>query len=468
MANVKENQFKILLKKTLCNIPIAFLYPLSFLLMRYISPLSMGIIKYLKFCKFLEESQWWPRWKLEQYQTEKLKQLLRHAYTNVPYYTEVFKKLNLNPNDIKSIKDLKKIPILTKEGVAKNFDKLIAKGIRKKYLKLICTSGSTGKPMQFYLDKHNDSLEYAFYKRHFDWMAVKIYNKRIKLWSRPFIEREIKDIYFYEPWLQKLSLSTTPHPVNDLNRYIELINQFNPLVIMGNPSFLFLLACYAQEKNIHTDKFKCFISLFENLLPYQREFIKNQFNCEIFNCYECEERIICAVECSKHEGMHIEMERGILEIIGEDGEILPEGEIGRIIATGLHNYAMPLIRYDIGDIGSVLENLCSCGRGLPLLNSLEGRSNEVLKYKNKYIYSTTLSVLLRKFKNIKECQFVQTSDELKLNIVKRKDYTGRDTQELIKTLRKMIDDKLKINIEFIEYIPRTKMGKFSLIVSSIN
>ena len=122
----------------------------------------------------------------------------------------------------------------------------------------------------------------------------------------------------------------------------------------------------------------------------------------------------------------------------------------------------------VGDIGAISKNPCPCGRGLPVLKSLDGRANEVLRYNKKVIYSTTLSVILWQFKNIKECQFVQESEgEIKINIVKRTAYSEKDTQELIKTLQKMIDDKLDVSVNFIDYIPRTKMGKFPFIISKI-
>jgi len=322
--------------------------------------------------------------------------------------------------------------------------------------------------MQFYYDKRNDAMEYAHEQRYRDWLSVNILDRSVRLWSRIFIEREIKNIYLYDPHLRRLTLSPINSTIDNLGRYVKLIKQFNPKYIVGNPSLLYHLACYTQDTNIKNVKFKCFLSYFENLFLYQKELIEKQFGCEIFNQYSCEERVVSAIECSKHQGMHIEMEKGILEIIGENGKILPKGDTGKIIATGLYNYTMPLIRYDTGDIGSVSENACSCGRGLPLLKSLNGRVNDFLKFNGKYIYASTLSVILWEFKNIKECQFIQENeDEIKINIVKREKYTEKDTQDLIKMLQKMIGQKLNIKIEFFDYIPRTKMGKFPFIVSKI-
>src|SRR3989338_556644 len=368
---------KILVIRIFYKMPGYLQGPGSFLYLNYYLPIKSGPVKYLKIYTCLKKSQWWPRLKLEQYQTERLRQLLRHAYKNVPYYTDIFKKLNLTPKDIKSIEDLRRLPILTKEGIVKHFDKLISAKVNKKYITLISTSGSTGKPMEFYRDERASPIESFLLRRNSEWANLKVYDKNVRLWSRPFIEKAIKDVYLSQPFFRRLSLSTVSCEAGRLDEYIKLLKEFNPIYITGNPSMLYHLACYAQEKNINDIKFKCFISYYENLFPCQKELIKKQFNCEVFNYYSTAERAIYAMECPEHLGMHIGMERGILEIIGEDGKIMPEGEQGRIIATGFYNYAMPLIRYDVGDIGAISEKPCPCGRGLPVLKSLDGRANEV-------------------------------------------------------------------------------------------
>lgn len=465
---MRQNRLKDFLLKAINTAPSLLRYPIVEAYLRFYCPIIIGPIRYLRFYRLLKESQWWPRWKLEQYQTEKLMHLLRYAFDNVPYYTELFKRNNLSIDDIKTIKDLRKIPILTKEDIVRNLDKLISRKVNKKYLELVCTSGSTGKPMQFYRDRRYAFLGRAYAHRQADIMNVRIYDKHIYIWSRPFVEKGIKDIYLYGPHLRRLSLSSLPASLNLCDKYLKLMKHFKPVFIQGNPSMLYNLACFAQENNINGISFKCFISFFENIFPYQREAIKKQFKCQIYSHYISEERVISATECLRHEGMHINMERGILEIVDENGKVLPEDNQGKMVATGLYNFAMPFIRYDTGDIGSVSEKPCSCGRGLPLLKSFDGRASEVIKYKDKIIYSTTLSFLLWKFKNIKECQFIQEyEDEIKVNIVRRKDYSEKDTRELIETLKRMLDDELNVHINFADYIPRTKMGKFAFIVSRL-
>lgn len=454
----------------ICNYMPRYLQEqLSFLYMRYYEPVILGYTTYLKVYGFLRQSQWWTCQRLESYQNNQLKQLLKYTYMNVPYYTDLFRKLHLSPGDINSIEDLRKLPILTREDVVRNFDKLVVRRIKKKHMVLVTTSGTTGTPMQFYLDKHYTLLRIAFIRRSFDVMNIKWINKHIYLWSKPFLKKDATGFYLYEPLIKRLSLSTLPYEDTILEKYLFLIKQYKPHYVEGNPSALYQLACYAQENGINDTAFSFFVSYFENIFPYQRDLIKKQFKCEIFNCYITEERVVSAVECPNHEGMHIDMERGICEIVGENGDKVRIGQQGRIIATGLHNYVMPLIRYEVGDIASISETHCPCGRGSRLLKSLEGRSNEIIKCRGKIIYSTALSVIIWKFKFIKECQFIQESDdEITVNIVKRDGDTNNNAQEFIRILKEMIDDELKVVLHFVDSIPRTKTGKFPFVISKLN
>ncbi|KPK99044.1 MAG: hypothetical protein AMJ95_01115 [Omnitrophica WOR_2 bacterium SM23_72] len=431
-----------------------------------------GCSGYKRFSKFLETSQWWPREKLEEYQAERLRTLIKYVYENVPYYQEIFRERELKPEDITSVSDLRKLPILTREDVINNFDKLIAKNIsnkeRKRRLILGYTSGSTGKPMIFYRDSKYlfSSISFMIWRNNL--AHIKKFCRYIKLCSRTFIEKGIKDIKLYEPLLMRLSLSTVPTTMDRLEEYVWLIKRFKPTFLFGSASFLYTLACYARDKGYNDIYFRVFFSCYESLFSYQREIIERQFKCEIFNYYSFEEFLIFAVECDRHKGLHIEIRKGIMEIVGDNGEILPAGERGRIVCTGFDNEVMPLIRYETGDLGVVSGKPCSCARGLPLLISLDGRTSEILKYKNKYIFPSMLSGVPERISNIKECQFMQDKeDAIKINIVKRETYSSKDTEELTEILRDTIDKELNLEINFVNEIPRSTMGKFQFVINHL-
>jgi phenylacetate-CoA ligase len=425
-------------------------------------------IRHLRFCRFLAASQWFPRLKLEQYQTERLKLLLNHAYKNVPYYTEIFIRNKLTPDDFNSIRDLRKLPLLTKEDIIKNMDKLISRKIDKKYLFSISTSGTTGTPMRFYRDRRYEHTHFAFYQRMLASLGISIYRRGVIIWLRPFVLNDISDKYLYLAHAKQLTLATFHKGLPCWEEKLEFIRKFKPAYIRAGSSVLYDFACYLKEHNINDIVFECVFSSFENLFPHQRQLIEEQFKCKVYNYYVSQERVVSTFECLRQDGMHIDMERGVAEIIDDNGELLPDGKSGRIIATPLHIFAMPLIRYDTGDIGSVSEAPCPCGRGLPLLQSFDGRISEVIRYKDKLMCPSAFSAVLCKFPNIKECQFVQEKEtEVVMNIVRRDGFSEDDAKRLIEYLHSLIDEGLGIKLNFVDHIPRTKMGKFQLVISKL-
>jgi phenylacetate-CoA ligase len=444
--------------------PLQEIFSLAYMPLKL--PSLLGGKGYIEKRDMFLKSQWWPRSRLEDYQLNRLHELLEHAYKNVPYYRRTFKKHGLKPEHIKSLEDLEKIPILTREDVARNFRSLIAKNADSKKLELCQTSGSTGKPISFYMDYPNRTTASAIYTRCIKTMGHKISDRLASLEFTFFLIRnEFVRSHVHNPLFRRLYLSSRAHNFEDLESYLGIIKKFKPHLMQGNPSVLYLLACSAEENGVSI-RFRSFLSLFENLYRFQREKIRKVFGCEIFNYYCSRENIVSAMECKNHDGMHVDIERGIIETVDKNGLRTSRNKTGSIIATGLHNFAMPLIRYEIGDFGSISERLCSCGRESPLLKSLDGRKVGILEYGNRYIYPTTLSLLVWEVSNIKECQFVQeNSRELTLKIVKRADYSDKDTKKLISLIKKVInDDNVKVSVHFTNFIPRTAGGKFEFVV----
>lgn len=426
-------------------------------------------IHMFRFRNFVMASQWSSLWQLEQYQNRKMRGLLTHAYKNVPYYTDIFRRNNLTPDDFSSVSDLRKLPVLTKEHLINNPDKLLCRKVNKKHLELVSTGGSTGTPIQVYRDKQQNVIDYIFFERSLNMINLNKYSRNVLIWGSPFLKKDASVIQIYKPYLKILLLSSLQTDSKKFTKYIELIREFRPVFIRGIPSLFYNFACFCHENKINDIQFRVFISYGENLYQHQRQFIEEQFKCTAYNQYLSSERVVTAFECGEHNGMHIDMERGVLEIVDENLQPLPEGQPGKIIATGFHNFAMPLIRYEIGDIGILSASPCSCKRGLPLLKSFEGRTSEMIRYKDKCIYPAPLSVAFQRFRAVRECQIIQEREgELILNIVKRDGFAEVDHREIMEYLRNLIHKDLDIKINFVGSITRTKMGKFPFVVSKIS
>jgi len=429
----------------------------------------LGYIAQRRYYNFLLRSQWYPVEKLELYQLRRLKVLLNYAYQNVPYYAELFNRIRFKISDINSLKDLERIPVLTKDDVINNFDKMISRKYKKNRYVKKSTSGTTGKALDLYFDKRFYYYIFrAFNLRRKNWLGIKQLNKRVNLWSWPFLEGENRDkILLYHKNNRVLSLSTLPQGREVLPVYLKEMEGFKADYVYGNPSLLYQLACCASEKNMDTIRFRIFLSAFEQLFSYQKELIEKQFGCRVFNYYGTQERLFSATECYEHSNLHLDMENGIVEIVNKDKQ-LADGECGNLLATGLHNYIMPLIRYAIGDIASISREPCPCGRGLKTLNLLKGRSNEKRFYNNKYIYSATLAELLARFRKIEECQFIQaTESQLNINVILRYPHQDKGIGEFKAFLQEFIGDNIRIEVKIVDTMPKDPSGKFKFIVSDL-
>jgi phenylacetate-CoA ligase len=252
------------------------------------------------------------------------------------------------------------------------------------------------------------------------------------------------------------------------DNYINIIYSYKPKFIYGYPSSIYLLADYCRSHKINRIHFDAVFSTAEVLLPNYRTAIENQFQCEVSDEYGSYDGGGQALECQAHQGFHISVEKVILEILDENGQRLHPGKSGRIIVTDLHNYAMPFVRYEVGDIGLLNDKPCLCGRGLPILKSLEGRTTDIIKLSNGISIAGPAITLIFKDCPVKQYQLIQESkDKLLVKVVKDNNYSESDTDYILKLLRHHAGKDIKIEIEFCEYIPVEHNSKYKYVISKI-
>ena len=424
---------------------------------------------------FLRESQWWSREQLEEYQLEQLSKLLHHAYENVPYYRRVFDERGLKPKDVQDFKDLQQLPYLTKEDVRANFNDLIARNIPKEQVDYGTTGGSTAVPLGLYIEKKTHNIRMAFEWREWNWMGYSFGDKCIVLRGNVISRFENgKRVWWeYDPFNNYLILSSYDMTEDNLYKYVEKIEEFQPKVIRGYPSALDILARFIKEHDLKINKkgnIKAISTSSETLYPHQRESIEAVFGCKIYDKYGNFEQVCMLGMCEKREGYHDFMEYGITEIIGKDGKSLTrEDEIGEIVGTGFTNYAFPLIRYKPEDLAVWTNKKCSCGRELPLIKRIEGRSQElVVTKKGNLISMTAINMHSDVFDNVKRFQFVQErKGNVVMNIIKKPSYTDKDTEYILSELYKKMGAGVDLEIVFVDEIPKTKRGKYRFLIQKL-
>jgi len=420
----------------------------------------------------LKKSQWFPAEEIAELQNKKLRSLITHAYEKIPYYHREFRKRNLLPGDIRTVNDLEKVPCLTKDIIRENFSELYDKTLIGKMTRLNQTSGSTGEPLRYYLTLDGLSISWAAGYRAWNWGGYELGDKRVMFGSSVLknLSPRKKLRYFLERNMPVSSFNLTEDALSD---YVSRIKRFNPKFLRGYPSTLYILASYLQRNSIDDISPKSVFTTAETLFPYQRKMIETAFGCPVLDGYGCRDGGANAMQCEVHGGYHICAEQCFLETTDFEGKI-NTGDRGEIVTTDFHNYAMPFIRYRTGDIGTLTDEECSCGRKLPLLKSVEGRVISLIYHSNGNLLSglpltdVFEHIEEQKNKTISQYQIIQeTKQRILIKIVKGEHYGQENSLRIVSEIKKHVGHEMDVRIEFTDDIPLTKAGKRLFVISKI-
>ena len=421
----------------------------------------------------LQESQWWSKEQLEDYQLEQLSKLLQHAYENVPHYRRVFDENGLKPKDIQDFKDLQQLPYLTKQIIQDNLEDLKARNYPSSKFKYVTTGGSTGIPMGFYLENRvSNAKEWAFMTTQWNRVGYKFGDKCIVLRGNVVESASKGKFWEYDPINKSLVLSSYHMTDETLPNYIQKIREFEPVFIQAYPSAITILGRFMKGHNIEPfPSVKAILCGSENLYPSQRELLEGVFKCRVYSWYGHAEQAVLAGECEVSSYYHIFPEYGVVELIGRDGKLVTqENELGEVVATGLNNFICPLIRYRTMDLATLSNSRCDCGRNYPLLKKVEGRLQEFIVSKTGSLVplSGAYALIAKTSKNVNEAQFYQCEKgQITLNVVKKESYTKRDTQYIQDAFYKRFGNDLSLTIRFVDHIPRTQSGKYRFLIQKL-
>ena len=403
-----------------------------------------------------------PYSQIESLQLKKLKRLLHHACHNVDYYHQLFKQAGILPEDIKSLSDLKKIPITSKETLQSlPKEKLIAKNTDHNNLFNLRTSGSTGMPLDIWISKKEYFLRSAYLKRMCLENGTK-YSDRIVVITAP---NYLKLINLYSrnnnPKIKYLSI------FDDLNTQVKSILEFNPQIIRGFSSSIRDLAQELKERQINTIKPKAIFTVGEILTRKDRELIESIFHTEVFDYYSANECGLIAWECKRHNGYHINSDSVIVEILKEDGTPAGSEEEGEVVITSLDSYTMPFIRYRLSDIAIASDEKCFCSINFPLMKMIAGRDNDcIILTDNRKISSYVLMIVMDRIREIKKYQIIQESkNKIVINIYQNDTISNETIIKIRKEYEKVLNKDIQIDIAIVKDVPLERKDKFKVIIS---
>jgi len=423
----------------------------------------------LKYLNNLEDSQWYSREDLRSIQWEKLLKLLKNAYENVPFYNSMLKKIDLNPEDIKSIGDFQKIPYLTKNDIQTNGNALVAVNYRNNNTCNNETGGSTGEPINFVYPRESYEWRIAGALRSNRWTGWDLGKRTTLIWGRSIDKKSLLGnlkVRLHHFFMRRQYINAFYLSESRMEGVIEEIIRFQPEFLESYVSPLYAMAEYLSKSKISRIKPKAIITSAENLYDYQRELIEAVFGCKVFNRYGCSETMLIAAECDRHEGMHLNMDNVYIEFL-KDNKPVKAGEMGEIVITDLNNYGMPFVRYKIGDIGVPSSRICSCGRGLPLMEKVEGRAMDIMFTKEgNFIQPQLFCFLFKEFDWIKQYQIIQ--DErgmLAFKVIPKCIVTELDKERFSIRIKQVITGTVTVRLDLVKEIPLTRSGKFQMVIS---
>ena len=420
----------------------------------------------------LERTQWLPPEELEAYQAARLRRTISHAFHHVPYYRELFDRHGLRPDDLKTAKDLKRLPVLSKDDVRRAGDRLHAKNLGRYHPKPHTTSGTTGKPLKFLLDKESNSLEFVYYWRHWSWAGYRLGDRIAEVITGFFLRRPgLNDaVSAWQPHLRRLVLNSAMLSVRGVRDMAKEIRRRRPRFIKGMASTLYYLSVCLEEAGIRDIRFKAAFSTGEILSPGRREKITSMLHCPVLDSYGHMERTVAICECPAG-GYHLNSDYGVLELDGTRRSEALGTVIGRSVGTSLYNYAMPLIRFDIGDLIEMYRDpvQCRCGRTLPLVKSIRGRTQDVLTTPDGR-YITAIFILPEFVSGIAFAQFIQTSkSDLEILVIPTEDWTKKQHDRLHSHAARLLGRSMRIKIRTVAQseIVSDQSGKQPVVISNV-
>ena len=434
----------------------------------YLKRLRYGSDFKIKF-EQLNDSQYCSESELQSIQQFQLASLLGHVFEYVPYYSAILNNLGMNPACVDAWTVLKNLPVTTKEHIRNSPAMFLSSYYKRNKLKIIHTSGTTGTPLNIFTTKTAVQMNYAFFYRFLGWAGVTYEEPSATFAGRIIVSSHQKAPPF---WRKNISMKNTlysSYHISESNipAYIRELERTKVAFIDSYPSSIHAIAQYINKNSLdHTIRPKAIITSSETLHEHQRHAIEAAFGCKVYDQYGSAEMSTFICQC-KEGTYHINPEYGIVEVLDMDNNPVQAGSPGRLVCTGFLNFAMPLIRYDMGDTVVLSDRQCDCGRHFPVVESILGRTDDLIITPSGRIIGR-LDPVFKGLSHIRETQIVQEAyDKITVNLVKDDGFSNDTAEALKRELTRRIGDDVEVSISVVEHIPRTKAGKFRSVISHI-
>lgn len=424
--------------------------------------------------------QWIDKEQLNALHQDRLKRLLTHAHRHVPYYREILHNAGIvNDAGTVNLENFSRIPLLDKSIIRQNYENLKSDDLTMRKWYENTSGGSTGEPVRLIQDQDNSVLIKAVEVLHDLWSGYSMCEKKIILWGSErdlFAGKETSKIRLgrwlrNEIWLNAFRI--TPKQMYD---YVKCINDFKPVQILAYAESIYELSRFIEREKLRVYHPRSIMVSAGTLHAHMRGTIERVFKAPVFNRYGSREVGDIACECEHHKGLHIFPLTHYVEVLGQDGTPTDLGELGEIVITLLTNYAMPLIRYRIGDMGAWSENPCTCGRAWPLLKYVAGRVSDTFITKdNTQIHGEYFTHLFYFQDWVNKFQVIQEDYDLihilivpHEQISKTRESHDKEISIITEKISLVMGKDCRVEFEFVNDIDPTASGKYRYTVSKVS
>lgn len=417
----------------------------------------------------LEESQWWSTDALQAYQVWRLRDFLVDVGDRVPYYRNLFRQYHFDPYAVHSTSALSALPMLGKPEIRANLESFKRQGAGP--LTRYNTGGSSGEPLLFYMGKGRKSHDVAAKWRATRWWGVDIGDPELVVWGSP-IELGAQDRLrrLRDGVLRSRLLAAFDMSLENLDRFVRTIASVKPKMLFGYPSSLALIAGRARRNGVRLNEcgIKVVFVTSERLYDEQRQLMEEVFGCPVANGYGARDAGFIAHQCPMGS-MHISAEDIVVETVRPDGHPAADGEVGEIVVTHMATADFPFVRYRTGDMGALSTSPCACGRCLPVLGSLQGRSTDfVVARDGTVMHGLALIYTLRDLPEITQFQVRQESLELTVVLVVSPTLlTSSSRARIVRDFKARMGAAVEIRIEQVAAIAPEASGKFRYVISQV-
>lgn len=423
----------------------------------------------LEVLRSMEQTQWLSANAVAALQASKLQAFMTRLERSVPYWRETLRNHGLSANQLCGPDDLARLPLLDKPTIRAHTGALVADDAQ--HLARFSTGGSSGEPLTFFLDRERVSHDVAAKLRATHWWGVDIGDPEIVVWGSP-IElgaqdriRRLRDSLMRTELLSAFEMSEP-----NLARFVQRIRNRRPRMLFGYPSSLAAIANFARENNVRLDGLGVRVAFVtsERLYDHQRTLIRETFGCPVANGYGGRDAGFIAHECPEGS-LHVTAEDIIVEIVDREGQVVPAGTTGEVVVTHLHSGAFPFVRYRTGDVGALGDTACSCGRGLPVLERLEGRTTDfVVARDGTLLHGLSLIYVLRDIATVREFRIVQeTLDDVVVELVPAEGFGEDEESQIVAQFRARLGAEVRVILRRVDAIAPERSGKFRYVVSRV-